>query len=125
MVLLQVFFCLSQGKRVELKLRVFSSFAQEMSVDSVTTVPPDPRFSFRADKKKRRILPDQKSLIGKVVFDPGAECEEDESCYVGFDTNSKRTCRKCRAPAIFILIVHTGFRLPCVSKSSKYVFFWS
>ena len=82
-----------QGKRVELKLKVFSSFAQEMSVDSVFTVPPDPRFSFRPALDKgggnKKILPDQKNYIGKVVFDPGSECETAEECYVGFAADSK------------------------------------
>ena len=75
---------------MELKLKVFSSFAQEMLTDTIATVPPDPRFSFRMDRKKgAKILSGQKNLIGKIVFDPGAVCEPEENCYAGFDTQSK------------------------------------
>lgn len=79
------------GKRAELKLRVYSSFAQEMVADSLTAVPPDTRFKFvpESASKKSKIFSGQKNLIGKVVFDPGAACRKDESCYSGFSIRSK------------------------------------
>ena len=80
---------LFQGKRVELKLKVFSSFAQEMITDSVSPVPSDVRFWFLHDDKGGKILSGQKNFLGKVVFDPSAGCIQDETCYSGFSINSK------------------------------------
>ena len=90
-----IFYFIFQGKRVYLTLRALSSFAEEMAVESVTTVPPDPRFYFKeaSDKAKEKgagkLVPGQKSYLGKVVFDPAAACSEDDSCYVGFSASGK------------------------------------
>ena len=88
--LLPTFF-LFLGKKTELKLKVFSSFAEEMITDHITTVPPDPRFSFKHAVHDGRtvIMSGEKSFIGKVVFDPGASCRDDESCYSGIPLNTK------------------------------------
>lgn len=79
------------GEKSELKLKVSSSFAEEMITDSVMTVPPDPRFSFKHSVRDGRtpIMSGDKSFIGWVVFDPGAVCRFNDSCYVGFKLNSK------------------------------------
>lgn len=79
-----------QGKRVELKLKVFSSFAQVMSVQALSAVPTDPRFVFEGARSDR-ILAGQKNYVGKMLFDPAALCRADDVCYSGFATTSK--CR--------------------------------
>ena len=62
-----------------------------MITDHVTTVPPDPRFTFKHAVHDGRtvIMSGEKSFIGKVVFDPGASCRDDESCYSGIPLNTK------------------------------------
>ena len=62
-----------------------------MITDHITTVPPDPRFSFKHAVHDGRtvIMSGEKSFIGKVVFDPGASCRDDESCYSGIPLNTK------------------------------------
>ena len=79
------------GKQAELKLKVFSSFAEEMITDTVMTVPPDSRFGFKHAVHDGRtvIMSGEKSFIGKVIFDPAAICRHDDSCYAGFQLNSK------------------------------------
>ena len=79
------------GTKAELKLKVFSSFAEEMITDTVAPVPPDPRFSFKHNSLNGRnvIMSGERSFIGKVIFDPAATCRQDNSCYAGFDLQSK------------------------------------
>lgn len=72
-----------QGKAVQLKLKVHSSFAQDMRVDTLAAVPPDPRFSF-ALEEGAIIASGKKNSIGVVSFDPGAACRAEEACYAGF-----------------------------------------
>ena len=36
------------------------------------------------------IMSQERSYIGKVIFDPTAGCSQDESCYSGFSIHSKR-----------------------------------
>ena len=72
----------------ELKLYVHSSFKHKMQVKSLSAVRDDPRFSFDT-RKASKITPGQKSYVGKVIFDPGAECEAAEDCYTGFSPDSK------------------------------------
>ena len=78
------------GTKAELKLKVFSSFAEEMITETVAPVPPDPRFSFKGTVINGRnvIMSGERSLIGKVIFDPAATCRQDNSCYAGFDLQS-------------------------------------
>ena len=78
------------GTKAELKLKVFSSFAEEMITDMVAPVPPDPRFSFKHNAINGRnvIMSGERSFIGKVIFDPAATCRLDNSCYAGFDLQS-------------------------------------
>ena len=80
------------GERAELKLKVFSSFAQDMITSDVMTVPHDARFTFKHEVKQGRsgIISGEKSTIGKVTFNPGATCRHDDSCYVGFRLPSRR-----------------------------------
>ena len=82
------------GTKAELKLKVFSSFAEEMITETVAPVPPDPRFSFKSTVNNGRnvIMSGERSLIGKVIFDPAAGCMNDQSCYCGFSIYSKRKC---------------------------------
>ncbi len=83
---------------MDLRLKILSTFDTAMTIESVSTVPPDPRFYFRAATEKgesgrreeRKIVPEQKSFIGKMIFDPGRECREEEECYVGFDVEESR-----------------------------------
>ncbi len=83
---------LLQGKSVDLKLRVFSSFTQGMTTTSVETVPPDPRFSFRESSKTRgRIFSGQKNLVGRIIFDPEAACRREQNCYSGFDAEDTKS----------------------------------
>jgi len=79
------------GKSVKLKLKVFSSFLEEMITDSVTTKPFNNQFSFKHTVTSGRssITSSEKSFIGHVVFDPSADCRKDESCYSGFQINTK------------------------------------
>ena len=79
------------GKTVSLKLKVFSSFLEEMITDSVSTKPPNHQFSFEHAMFDGRssITSSEKSFIGHVKFDPGAECRKDDTCYAGFSLNSK------------------------------------
>lgn len=79
------------SKKAELKLKVFSSFAEDMITDSVTTVPPDPRFQFKHAIYDGRtvIMSGEKSFIGRVIFDPGAACRLEDDCYSGFSVTSK------------------------------------
>ena len=81
-----------QGKHVELKLKVYSSFAEEMITDAVSTVPFDPQFRFEHAVADGRtvIMSQERSYIGKVVFDPAAGCQQEEACYCGFSIHSKR-----------------------------------
>ena len=81
-----------QGKHVELKLKVYSSFAEEMITDAVSTVPFNTQFHFEHAVADGRtvIMSQERSYIGKVIFDPTAGCTEDESCYSGFSIHSKR-----------------------------------
>ena len=83
---------LKQGKSVRLKLKVFSSFSEEMITDSVTTKPANGQFSFKHTVANGRstITPSEKSFVGYVTFDPAAECREHEDCYTGFPITSKR-----------------------------------
>ena len=85
------------GTKAELKLKVFSSFAEEMITETVAPVPPDPRFSFKGTVINGRnvIMSGERSLIGKVIFDPAATCRQDNSCYAGFDlqSNSKSSIK--------------------------------
>ena len=62
-----------------------------MITDDITTVPPDPRFSFKHAVHDGRtvIMSGEKSFIGKVIFDPGAACRLDDTCYSGIHLNSK------------------------------------
>ena len=80
------------GEKAELKLKVFSSFAEDMITDEVLTVPHDARFTFKPELKQgtNRIISGEKSTIGKVTFNPGATCRHDDSCYVGFRLTSRR-----------------------------------
>ena len=82
-----------QGKEVELKLKVFSSFTEDMITDSVSTIPRDSRFSFKHAVFDGRtvVMSGEKSFVGRVTFDPGASCRIDESCYSGFSLTS--TCK--------------------------------
>ena len=77
---------------MDLKLKVYSSFAEEMITDAVSTVPPDPQFRFEHAVADGRtvIMSQERSYIGKVIFDPAAGCINDESCYCGFSIYSKR-----------------------------------
>ena len=77
-----------QGTRSELKLRVFSSFLQAMATESVSAVPPDARFSFEPVSSSV-LQSGEKSLLGKVVFEPAAACRQTDACYAGFNTNTK------------------------------------
>ena len=80
------------GERAELKLKVFSSFAQDMDVRDVVTIPNDSRFTFEVAKKqagKSNIVSGEKSTVGTVTFNPGATCRHDDSCYVGFRLTSR------------------------------------
>ena len=81
---------------MDLKLKVYSSFAEEMITDAVSTVPPDPQFRFEHAVADGRtvIMSQERSYIGKVIFDPAAGCMHDESCYCGFSIYSKRKCLK-------------------------------
>ena len=83
------------GTKAELKLKVFSSFAEEMITETVAPVPPDPRFSFKSTVNNGRnvIMSGERSLIGKVIFDPAATCRQDNSCYAGFDLQSSSKSR--------------------------------
>ena len=83
------------GTKAELKLKVFSSFAEEMITETVAPVPPDPRFSFKQTVINGRnvIMSGERSLIGKVIFDPAATCRQDNSCYAGFDLQSSSKSR--------------------------------
>ena len=85
-----------KGKEVELKLKVYSSFAEEMITDAVSTVPFNPQFRFEHAVADGRtvIMPQERSYIGKVIFDPAAGCIQDESCYSGFSIQSKRKLAK-------------------------------
>lgn len=79
-----------QGKEVELKLKVFSSFTTDMITDSVYTIPRDSRFSFKHAVYDGRtvVMSGEKSFVGRVTFDPGAICRLDDSCYSGFSLTS-------------------------------------
>ena len=77
------------GRRAELKLKVYSSFEQEMVTDSVSPTPPDPRFLFVPESKGARIYSGVKNLVGKVVFDAAAACKKEQTCYAGFTLPSK------------------------------------
>ena len=81
---------------MDLKLKVYSSFAEEMITDAVSTVPPDQQFQFEHAVADGRtvIMSQERSYIGKVIFDPAAGCMHDESCYCGFSIYSKRKCLK-------------------------------
>ena len=77
---------------MELKLKVYSSFAEEMITDAVSTVPFNPQFRFEHAVADGRtvIMSLERSYIGKVIFDPAAGCTQDEACYCGFSIHSKR-----------------------------------
>ena len=77
-----------QGKRAELKLYVQSTFKHKMTVRSLSGVRDDPRFTFHTSGASK-ITPGQKSFVGKVIFDPSADCEATEDCYTGFSPDSK------------------------------------
>lgn len=72
-------------------MQVYSSFLEEMITDSVSAKPLDNRFSFQHAVLEGRtvIMSSEKSFVGKVIFDPGANCREDESCYAGFALDTK------------------------------------
>ena len=98
---------------MDLKLKVYSSFAEEMITDAVSTVPPDPQFRFEHAVADGRtvIMSQERSYIGKVIFDPAAGCMHDESCYCGFSIYSKRKCLK-----YFILVPsHTSYLIHPIS----------
>ena len=59
-----------------------------MTVKSLSVVGGDPRFSFQIEEGTS-INPGQKSLVGKVVFNPAVGCRELEDCYAGFNHTSK------------------------------------
>ena len=71
---------------------MYSSFSEEMITDAVTTVPLNPQFRFEHAVADGRtvIMSQERSYIGKVVFDPAAGCQLEETCYCGFTINSKR-----------------------------------
>ncbi|XP_040568434.1 transmembrane protein 131 isoform X1 [Lepeophtheirus salmonis] len=79
------------GEKAELKLTVYSSFAQEMITSDVNTIPKDNSFTFQHGVLRGRnvIMSVEKSYIGKVIFDPAQECRMTQSCYVGFEMGSK------------------------------------
>ena len=81
------------GAKAELKLKVFSSFAEEMIAESVAPVPADPRFSFKHPSSvingRNVIMSGERSFIGKVIFDPAANCRQEDNCYAGFDLRTK------------------------------------
>ena len=77
-----------QGKISELKLHVHSSFKHTMKVKSLSVVGGDPRFTFHLGEAVN-ISPGQKSFVGRVQFDPGAECGLSEDCYAGFLPDGK------------------------------------
>ena len=82
------------GRRAELKLKVYSSFEQEMVTDSVTPIPPDPRFVFVPESKGAKIYSGVKNLVGKVIFDSSASCKKEQTCYAGFNTQSSKVGRE-------------------------------
>lgn len=59
-----------------------------MTVKSLSVVGGDPRFSFQVVEGSP-ISPGEKSLVGKVVFNPSVGCQELEDCYAGFNHTSK------------------------------------
>ena len=59
-----------------------------MQVRSLSGVREDSRFSFDTNGASK-ITPGQKSYVGKVIFDPSADCEATEDCYTGFSPDSK------------------------------------
>ena len=63
-----------------------------MITDAVSTVPFDPQFRFEHAVADGRtvIMSQERSYIGKVVFDPAAGCQQEEACYCGFSIHSKR-----------------------------------
>eukprot|EP00095_Tigriopus_kingsejongensis_P009833 maker-scaffold21_size687808-snap-gene-1.14 protein:Tk09833 transcript:maker-scaffold21_size687808-snap-gene-1.14-mRNA-1 annotation:"hypothetical protein L798_06018" len=78
------------GKVAKLNLTLSSTFAQEMKVTSVVSVPPDPRIKFQLNQTQGgKISLGDKNYIGQVTFDPGSECREKTECYSGFSIKSK------------------------------------
>ena len=69
-----------------------------MITDSVYTIPRDSRFSFKHAVFDGRtvVMSGEKSFVGRVTFDPGAVCRNDESCYSGFSLAS--TCEFNQKP---------------------------
>lgn len=68
-----------------MKLHVHSSFKHKMRVKSLSVVGDDPRFTFDiGDEGGGVIPPGQKSFVGRITFDPAADCEPTEECYTGF-----------------------------------------
>ena len=63
-----------------------------MITDAVSTVPFNQQFRFEHAVADGRtvIMSQERSYIGKVIFDPAAACIPDESCYCGFSITSKR-----------------------------------
>ena len=61
-----------QGKEVELKLKVFSSFTTDMITDSVYTIPRDSRFSFKHAVYDGRtvVMSGEKTKRFVIKFDP-------------------------------------------------------
>ena len=79
------------GVKAEIKLKVYSSFGEDMITSDVRSVPQDQRFSFKhaVNHGRSAIMSGENSVIGRVVFDPGAVCRTNDSCYVGFKLSSK------------------------------------
>lgn len=59
-----------------------------MKVKKLSVIGDDPRFTFDTSTAAK-ISPGQKSYVGTVKFDPGADCDPDEDCYTGFSPDSK------------------------------------
>jgi hypothetical protein len=63
---------------------VESTFSHAMQVKSLSVLGGDTRFSFRLADPPPILAPAQRSLVGSVLFDPGALCRPAEDCYTGF-----------------------------------------
>ncbi|KAJ9592481.1 hypothetical protein L9F63_015897, partial [Diploptera punctata] len=72
------------GKLCVQELHVRSTFTQEMTVTSVTSVPPDIRVSYSA--ANTRIVPLNTSTIGELSYNPAIACRT--QCYLGISANS-------------------------------------
>lgn len=79
-----------KGKISHREIHILSTFGHSMTVEGINPQNRDQRFKYvpPSSAGPQPVLhPDHQSYVGKIVYDPQADC--DDSCYVGFSLFSK------------------------------------